>query len=88
MAAASDATRRAGTGAATGVAGVDGWIQEISLTFGLCITVLAYTIGGRSGGHINGAVTVGPAPRGRHRGGREGRVQHARGVELPATFSS
>ena len=31
----------------------------MSLTFGLCITVLAYTIGGRSGGHINGAVTVG-----------------------------
>ena len=31
----------------------------MSLTFGLTITVLAYTIGGRSGGHINGAVTLG-----------------------------
>jgi len=31
----------------------------VSLTFGLTITVLAYTIGGRSGGHINGAVTLG-----------------------------
>ena len=47
------------TGCATGVAGVDGWIQQVALTFGLTITVLAYTIGGRSGGHINGAVTVG-----------------------------
>ena len=45
----------AGTGCATGVAGTPGWIQQVSLTFGLTITVLAYTIGGRSGGHINGA---------------------------------
>ena len=29
------------------------------MPFGMCITVLAYTIGGRSGGHINGAVTLG-----------------------------
>merc|ERR1711933_489846 len=28
-------------------------------TFGLCITVLAYSIGHYSGGHINGAVTLG-----------------------------
>ena len=49
----------AGTGCATGVAGTPGWVQQVSLTFGLTITVLAYTIGGRSGGHINGAVTVG-----------------------------
>ena len=49
----------AGTGCATGVANEPGWIQQVSLTFGLTITVLAYTIGGRSGGHINGAVTLG-----------------------------
>ena len=49
----------AGTGCATGVAGTPGWVQQVSLTFGLTITVLAYTIGGRSGGHINGAVTLG-----------------------------
>ena len=52
-----------GTGCATGVANAGGpngaWIQQVSLTFGLTITVLAYTIGGRSGGHINGAVTLG-----------------------------
>jgi len=47
------------TGCATGVAGTPGWVQQVSLTFGLTITVLAYTIGGRSGGHINGAVTLG-----------------------------
>ena len=38
----------AGTGCATGVAGTPGWVQQVSLTFGLTITVLAYTIGGRS----------------------------------------
>jgi MIP family channel proteins len=46
-------------GCATGVAGEAGWVQQVSLTFGLCITVLAYTIGHYSGGQINGAVTVG-----------------------------
>lgn len=46
-------------GCATGVAGTDGWVQQVALTFGLCITVLAYTIGHYSGGQINGAVTIG-----------------------------
>lgn len=46
-------------GSATGVAGTPGWVQQVSLTFGLCITVLAYTIGHRSGGQINCAVTIG-----------------------------
>ena len=32
-------------GCATGVAGEPGWVQQVSLTFGLSITVLAYTIG-------------------------------------------
>merc|ERR1712187_268993 len=46
-------------GCATGLFGTEGWIQQVSLTFGLCITVLAYSIGHYSGGHINGAVTLG-----------------------------
>jgi len=46
-------------GCATGVANTPGWVQQVSLTFGLCITVLAYSIGHYSGGHINGAVTLG-----------------------------
>lgn len=48
-------------GAATGTAGYDfaSFVQQIALTFGFCITVLAYTIGHYSGGHINCAVTLG-----------------------------
>lgn len=48
-------------GAATGSAGSDlaSFTQQIALTFGFCITVLAYTIGHYSGGHINCAVTLG-----------------------------
>merc|ERR1711879_600752 len=50
-------------GAATGTAGVltdpAAFTQQIALTFGFCITVLAYTIGHYSGGHINCAVTLG-----------------------------
>ena len=46
-------------GAATGVAGTPGWVQQVSLTFGFCITCLAYKIGHHSGGHINCAVTFG-----------------------------
>jgi len=46
-------------GAATGVAGDAGWVQQVALTFGFCIMVLAYTIGHHSGGQINGAVTLG-----------------------------
>merc|ERR1719326_924226 len=45
----------------TGVACVlpDSRVLGISLTFGFCITVLAYSIGHYSGGHINCAVTFG-----------------------------
>merc|ERR1719412_222781 len=54
-------------GTATGVAGgtennppgQEGWVLQVALTFGLCITALAYTIGHRSGGQINCAVTFG-----------------------------
>jgi len=35
------------------------WILMVSLTFGLAITTLAYSIGHYSGGHINCAVTFG-----------------------------
>jgi MIP family channel proteins len=35
------------------------WVLEVSLAFGLAITVLAYTFGHFSGGHINCAVTFG-----------------------------
>jgi aquaporin Z len=34
-------------------------VQQVSLTFGFCITVLAYKIGHHSGGQINCAVTLG-----------------------------
>lgn len=44
-------------GAATGVAGTPGWVQQVSLTFGFCITCLAYTVGHHSGAQINCAVT-------------------------------
>lgn len=46
-------------GTATGVAGTPGWVQHVSLTFGFCITCLAYTIGHHSGANINCAVTFG-----------------------------
>jgi len=36
-----------------------GWVLLVSLVFGLSITLLAYTIGHFSGGHINCAVTFG-----------------------------
>jgi MIP family channel proteins len=50
-----------GCGSAMGIANQDGsaWILQVSLTFGLAITVLAYTIGHYSGAQINGAVTLG-----------------------------
>jgi MIP family channel proteins len=35
------------------------WVQQVALTFGFCITVLAYKIGHQSGGQINCAVTIG-----------------------------
>mmetsp|Transcript_18424 Transcript_18424/g.54751 ORF Transcript_18424/g.54751 Transcript_18424/m.54751 type:complete len:248 (+) Transcript_18424:64-807(+) len=47
------------TGSAAGVAGTPGWVLQVALTFGLCITALAYAIGSKSGGQINGAVTIG-----------------------------
>jgi MIP family channel proteins len=48
-----------GCGTAMGCAGSPGWVLQVSLAFGLAITVLAYTIGHYSGGHINCAVTFG-----------------------------
>jgi len=48
-----------GAGSATGVFGTPGWVQQVSLTFGFCITVMAYTIGHHSYAHINCAVTFG-----------------------------
>lgn len=50
-----------GCGSAMGVAKDAGsaWILQVSLTFGLAITSLAYAIGHYSGGHINCAVTLG-----------------------------
>jgi len=45
-------------GTATGVAGDDGWMQQVALTFGFCIASLAYTHGHISG-QINCAVTFG-----------------------------
>jgi MIP family channel proteins len=48
-----------GCGNAMGIAGTDGWILQVSLTFGWAITALAYSIGFYSGGHINCAVTLG-----------------------------
>lgn len=50
-----------GCGSAMGIAKQEGsaWILQVSLTFGLAITSLAYAIGHYSGGHINVAVTLG-----------------------------
>jgi len=50
-----------GCGSAIGVAKTEGsaWILQVSLTFGLAITALAYGIGHYSGGQINCAVTLG-----------------------------
>jgi len=49
-----------GCGAAMSIAKKEGsaWVLQVSLAFGLAITVLAYTIGHWSGGHINGAVSI------------------------------
>ena len=38
---------------------IPGWVLMVSLSFGLSITALAYSIGHHSGGHINCAVTLG-----------------------------
>ncbi|CAK0819569.1 unnamed protein product [Prorocentrum cordatum] len=43
-------------GTATGVAGTSGWVQQVALTFGFCIFVLASALG-RWGLHCNCAVT-------------------------------
>jgi len=49
-----------GCGSAMGVAKEPGsaWVLQVSLTFGLAISSLAYAIGHYSGGHINCAVTL------------------------------
>eukprot|EP00408_Alexandrium_pacificum_P015140 CAMPEP_0171219548 /NCGR_PEP_ID=MMETSP0790-20130122/33774_1 /TAXON_ID=2925 /ORGANISM="Alexandrium catenella, Strain OF101" /LENGTH=126 /DNA_ID=CAMNT_0011685405 /DNA_START=1 /DNA_END=378 /DNA_ORIENTATION=- len=41
------------------VAKEPGWLLQVSLTFGLAITVLAYAVGHHSGAQINCAVTFG-----------------------------
>jgi len=38
---------------------IPGWVLMVALVFGLSITLLAYTVGHYSGGHINCAVTFG-----------------------------
>uniref|UniRef100_A0A7S0BBU1 Aquaporin n=1 Tax=Pyrodinium bahamense TaxID=73915 RepID=A0A7S0BBU1_9DINO len=50
-----------GCGSAMSIAKEEGsaWVLQVSLTFGLAITVLAYSIGHISGGQINCAVTFG-----------------------------
>lgn len=48
-----------GCGSAMSVANEPGWVLQVALTFGLAITVLAYTIGHYSGAQINCAVTFG-----------------------------
>jgi MIP family channel proteins len=51
-----------GIGSAMGVATAKpegGWVNQVSLTFGLAISALAYSIGHISGGQINCAVTLG-----------------------------
>lgn len=46
-----------GCGSAMGVAKSPGWILQVSLTFGLAVAVLGYSVGHHSGAHINCAVT-------------------------------
>jgi MIP family channel proteins len=48
-----------GCGSAMGLANKEGsaWVLQVALTFGIAITVLAYSIGHISGGQINCAVT-------------------------------
>jgi MIP family channel proteins len=48
-----------GCGSAMALVPTPGWQLQVSLTFGLAITTLAYTIGHISGGQINCAVTLG-----------------------------
>jgi len=50
-----------GCGSAVGIAKEPGsaWVLQVALTFGLAITVLAYSVGHYSGGQINCAVTFG-----------------------------
>jgi len=48
-----------GCGSAMGVAKEAGWVLQVSLSFGLAITSLAYAVGKYSGGQINCAVTFG-----------------------------
>lgn len=48
-----------GCGSAMGVAKTEGWVLQVSLSFGLAITSLAYAVGKYSGGQINCAVTFG-----------------------------
>jgi len=50
-----------GCGSAMGIAKEPGsaWVLQVSLTFGLAISSLAYAVGHYSGGHINCAVTFG-----------------------------
>jgi len=50
-----------GCGSAMSIAKAPGsaWVLQVALTFGIAITVLAYTIGHYSGGQMNCAVTLG-----------------------------
>lgn len=48
-----------GCGSAMGVAKTPGWVLQVSLSFGLAITSLAYAVGKYSGAQINCAVTFG-----------------------------
>lgn len=50
-----------GCGSAMAIAKEEGsaWVMQVAFTFGFAITVLAYSIGHYSGGHINCAVTFG-----------------------------
>jgi len=47
-----------GCGTACTISITGGWHILVALAFGLAITVLVYTIGHRSGGHVNCAVTI------------------------------
>jgi len=48
-----------GCGSAMGAAKTPGWVLQVSLSFGLAITSLAYAVGKYSGAQINCAVTFG-----------------------------